>query len=315
MPGADRRRDALLALLTAAAVTTAAPARAQVPEIINASLGPTADFGVGLGMPGDSLMGELGGQFTGVRTFRDRTLLVEWDARLAIVGGVLGNTLPYTGLLGMHAAGTGEVGYRWLADRRFSPYLGVRLGGDLLVTTPPGTAITELDRLNNMDGVGGVNVSGLVRVAFGASLLRPQGALLLTAFAQEALRAPGVYTPGLTLSEGGIAVRFDLKRRLTFEIEGLAGRAPPTSIAALDTRDLTSYAEVAALFRKIFANRMWLGVAARFSRAFDERTYGAGAGGRASATTYSTADAPTLAVHLTYGIPIGKRFNPPRSTP
>jgi hypothetical protein len=269
------------------------------PEYQNVWLGAIADFGYGSSMVGDSLLGELGGQFTGIQSFRDRALLVQWNGLLAARGGILGNTKPYTELIGGHAVASAEAGYRWRRGRRWSPYTGANLNGDLTLLDHPGTSFGQLNTLNDLDGVGGFNSHGAVRVDAGASWLAGAHSLLLVAFFQETVRAAGVYTPGITFSELGLAARWDVARRLTLSLEGLAGRAPSTTQPSLATIDQKTDVALSAVARKLFANGMWLGATSSLGRQMDHRAY------PASGTTYDSADAWTFEVTVFYGFPLG----------
>ncbi len=175
--------------------------------------------------------------------------------------------------------------------------MGGRLNGDLSVMTHPGTTLGKLNTLNDANGVLGVNARGLVRAAIGLSMLEGKHALVLVAFFQEAGNAPDVYTPGMAYSEGGVAARFDIARRLTASLEALAGRSATRTEAALDTTVQSSYAEISGLVRGSFKNGIWLALSGVYGRQFDHRVY------RASMTTYNTANAPDFNVTLLLGIP------------
>lgn len=269
------------------------------PEYRSVSRGAVADFGYGSSAVGDSLLGELGAQSVGIQSFRDHALLVQWDGLLAARGGILGNTHPYTELVGGHVVASAEAGRRWQPRARWSVYTGAGLAGDLSLMTNPGTSYGDLDTLNDLDGVGGLSARGALRVDGGASLLDGPRSLLLVAVLQEALRASGIYTPGVAFTQAGLAVRWDVARRLTVSLEGLAGWSPATKQAALDTTDQKTELGTAAVVRKIFTNGMWLAATSALSREFDHRVYAA------SATAYDTANAPTFTVTLLYGIPLG----------
>lgn len=280
-------------------LTLAARAHANdaVPEYRNVSLGAIADFAYGSSSGGDSLLGELGAEYVGIQSFRGHALLVQWDTFLAARGGIIANTLPYTPLAGAETTAAVEAGYRVQRHRRFSLYAGGRLAGQLSIMTRPGTSIGKLDSLNDIDGVGGVVARGQLRADVGVSMLRGRHSLLLVGFLQEAGYAPGVYTPGIGFTEGGIAVRYDLRRRLTASLEGLAGRSPPSSRRALDTTVRSTYAELSAVLRVILPHGIWLALSGSYGRQFDQRTY------HDVARTYDTANAPVFGATLLLGIP------------
>jgi hypothetical protein len=266
-------------------------------EYRNVSLGAIADIGYGSSAGGDTILAELGAEYVGIQTFRSRSLLVQWDTLLAARGGIVGNTLPYTSVAGGHTLANAEAGYRFQRHGRFSFYLGGRLNGDLSIVTHPGTTLGELNRLNNADGVLGVNASGAVRVDLGLSMLDGKRSLVLVAFFQEAGIAPDVYTSGIAYSEGGVAARFDIARRLTASLEAFAGRGATRTQAALDTTVQSSYAALSGVVRGSFRNGIWLALSGMYGREFDHRVY------RASMTTYNTANAPDFNVTLLLGIP------------
>jgi hypothetical protein len=284
--------------LTARSASAQSLAPATDVEYRSVSVGPILDFGYGSSAVGQSLLGDLGGQYLGIQSFRGRRLLVQWDASLAARGGILGNTLPYTPLAGVHTAAMAEAGYRWQPTRALSLYTGGRLDGELAILTRPGTALSDLDRLNDMAGVGGVVARLAPRADIGLSLLRGLHSVLLVAFFQESLRAPWGHTPGAAFAEGGVMARYDLSRTLTAILEALGGAAPKSSTPALDTTDQTAHVEVSALVRGIFRNGMWLAVSGGFGRDFDHRVY------QASGRAYDTANAPSFSVALAYGVEV-----------
>jgi hypothetical protein len=299
------RAWARIAVALAVWVARDAAAQSSTPaataEYRSVSLGPILDFGFGSSAVGQSLLGDLGGQYVGIQSFRGRRLLVQWDTLLAARGGILGNTLPYTPLAGARTLASVEAGYRWHHRRELSLYTGGRLGGELAILTRPGTAITDLDRLNDMAGVGGVVARGLVRADVGLSLLRGHHSVLLVAFFQEGLRAPWGHTPGAAFAEGGIAARYDLSRTLTATVEALGGAGPKSTTPALDTTDQTAYVELSALVRGIFRNGMWLAASGSYGREFDHRVY------QASGRVFDTLSAPSFSIALAYGVEVDPR--------
>ena len=184
-------------------------------------------------------------------------------------GGILGNEHPYTPLVGAGTSTSVEAGYRWHSERRWSFYTGVGAGGDFALMTRPGTNIVQLRTLNDMDGVGGRTADGAIRLDAGISLLDGPRSLLVVAFYQEALRAPGIYTPGAAFAEGGVAARFDLAWSLTASLAALGGRTGVTADASLGTTNRSIYAGISADVRKIFGNGMWIAVAGGYSREFE----------------------------------------------
>ena len=264
-------------------------------------MGAALDFAFGSSAAGESLLGDLGGEYTGVRTFRRRAWLLAWDALVAARGGILGNTHPYTGLAGMRLSGYAEPGYRWLPERRVSPFTGVRAGGELIVLTQPGTSLSDLNRLNNVDGVAGVVAHGAFRIDVGVSLLDGARSLVVVGLFQETLRAPGIYSPGMTFTEGGLGARFDWSRRLTATFEVHAGQSPHRSDVALGTSVQTTRVELAALVRWIFSNGVWLDASGSYALEGDERTY------QGSPQVYRTENPPSFSVALGCGVSLDRK--------
>jgi hypothetical protein len=271
-----------------------ATARAQpAGEFRNLAIGAVLGFGYGSSAVGDSLLGDLGAEVVGIRSFHGRAWLAQWDGAITARGGLLGNTIPYTWLAGLDTLATGEVGYRFMPSRRASLYSGAGLGGELSVLTRPGSALSQLKTLNDLDGVGGLGVRGRLRVDVGLSFLDEARSLLLF--------APGSYTTGTSFTEGGVAVRFDTRRRLTLSLEVAAGRSPVESDVALATRAQTTRVELSALVRKLFRERVWLALGGAFSRDYDRRSYSG------SAIVYRTASAPAFNVNLVLGISLDRQ--------
>ena len=75
---------------------------APVPPLDDTVRGAIASGGIGTSMVGDSLMFELGGQWTGVRSSSGGRWLLQWDGFLAARGGYLANEHPYLFLIGGH---------------------------------------------------------------------------------------------------------------------------------------------------------------------------------------------------------------------
>lgn len=261
--------------------------------------GATADASLGATPVGDALMFELGAESAGLRSYGVSRWLFQWDALVAGRGGYLANEHPFFLLIGLHGRAWGELGIRLDAPRRWSPYVGARLGGDFLVMPHPGLSLWALDTVNSVDGVGGVVSRGIARVDAGLSLLDGSQSLLLTAFVQEALDAPETNTPGYAFTEGGVGARCDMARRLFASLEFAAGAAPPRTVAALGLSDRTWHAQITTTFWKVFGNGMWIGASAQAERKADDLVYAAG-------STYRTADPPTLTLTLLYGLPLWK---------
>lgn len=242
---------------------------------------------------GDALMGELGGQWGGLRVLRNDTWVLQWETLVAIKAGWLGNEHPFLFLAGPHASAWVEVGRRFRSWRRFSPYVGLRLAGDAQWLGSPDVA--SLDAINSVDGVGGIVARGAARLAVGNAYFDEARSFIVAPFIQEELDAPELHTQSLAFTEMGIEVRYDLPRSLTASFDGLCGLTFDRHDASLGTSDSTMRCGLVATFRKIFGNGMWLGASLSFQRDTDHLVY-------ASGGTYETADAPVFQFALTYGV-------------
>lgn len=286
-------------LLALGAVFAAAPASAVAFDSV--SQGATLDVSLGTTPVGDLLMGELGGQSVGITSLGGGKWLLQWDGLVGFKAGELAAAHPYTTLLGGHGRAFAEGGYRFEPESPWSLYVGARMGGDLQIMVPPGKSLSELDTINNIDGVGNVNVSGALRVVAGASLLTSEHSLLLGAFVQEAGRLAETNLRGAAFTEVGLALRFDIARELMLSAEAAWGRTPSQTVPALGLSDQTTNKEFTASVRKIFSNGMWLHTAVSYAVETDATTYAA------SATTYSTANAANFGLTILYGFPLGKQ--------
>lgn len=263
--------------------------------------GAIVDAGIGTSADGDTLMFEVGGEWAGVKTFRDGSWLLQWDALLAGRGGYLANQHPYFFLIGGKELAWAEAGYRFSGSGRWSPYLGGRLGNDARIMAHPGLALSAFDTVNNADRVGGDGASGLIRVDVGASFLDAQRSLLLVAFVEEALRAREINTGGQALAGVGIAARFDIAHSVATSVEIIRGVTPTRTDQLRGSTDQTTRTGGAAAFRKVFHNQMWFGASVFLERDTDHIVYAASA---ASAATYNTASAPWFGMTVLYGLPL-----------
>ncbi len=281
----------------ALALCLASPARAHAFDSV--SQGAIFDAGIGTTPVGDSLLGELGGQSVGLRRLGKRWL-IQWDGLVALKGGTLAAAHPYTALVGGHARLFAESGYRF-SPGRWSPYLGLRLSGDLQALLPPGHGFGDLDTINNIDGVGDLNLSGAVRIAGGASFLAGRRSLLVDLFAQEDGRIGETNLPAAAFTDVGLTLRFDLERSLEVTAEGFWGATGSKSTPALQLTDTTTHLGATVSARKIFANAMWLGATLADSVERDSVRY------QSPDRTFDTQSAPTFSFVLLYGFPLGSQ--------
>ena len=292
------QRDARTRALVAAALTLtlSGPAHA-FDSVVH---GGVAEASVGTSAAGDSAMAELGVEWAGLHSDRPGRWLVDWDLRAALRGGVLGNQPQLLSLFGGHLSTWGAMGLRTSLGGSWSPYVGARLGGDLLLMSHPGLSLSALNTVNNMDGVGGVVASGLVGLELGASMLEPSHSLRIVAIVQESLHTSGTYTPGFAFTDVGVGVRFDAAESISTSVDVVVGAAPTRTNVALGYTDQTFHGRVDFGLRKIFRNGMWLRVGLVAERYVDQVTYTPGA-------SYTTADAFTFSLVTSFGFPLWRK--------
>lgn len=270
------------------------------PRFDNGYQGAVLGASFGTRAVGDTLMGELGGESAGLRSFADRRTLLAWDVRLALKGGYLGNQHPFLFLLGVHSIAWAEYGVRFASQSVWSPYLGGRIGSELQLMAHPGLSGSAFDTINSVDGVGGVAATGTLRVDAGASMLDRVRSLLLVAFAQEELQAPRTNTPSLAFTEGGLGARLDIARTLVAEVDGVWGVTPDRSDVLRGLQDRTTRVGVSGSLEILFGRGMWLGATALWMRDSDTVAYSNG-------LTYGTENAPTFEFELFFGMPLWRR--------
>jgi hypothetical protein len=244
---------------------------------------------------GNAVLGELGARTFDFRTVRRGEWMLQWDAFLAGEGGFLKNAGPLTVLLGGRGRADGEVGYRFAPSAAWSPYVGARGRFDARWLRHPWLSRSNA---NDMDGVSGLNVIGAMRLGLGASCLDGPHSLLVVAFVQEALR-PTSTRSDVAFVEAGVEVRYDWSRALTAAVEASWGRADATRNRALDFTDQTTHKEVSAAVKAGVYRGVWIGAGASAARDTDRVAYSGG--GR----VYDTADAPSLTVGISFGVPLG----------
>ena len=256
--------------------------------------------GIGSGAIGDDLIGELGLQGLGLRSF-SRKWLLEWDALIAARIGGLGNEHPYTLFLGLGGRGNAELGYRLRPANRWSGYFGARVAAELNAMDRPDLGSTQLATENSSDGFGGLTANGLLRIDGGISFLEATRSLRVVAFIQERLRAPGVVTPGAAFTEGGLGARVDLARNLTAWLEGTIGTTPAALNAALRIKDQTIDMKIGGEVRKWFASGLWIGLAVSYLVENNHLVY------LDHRNTYDSVDPPNFAVTASVGFAYRRR--------
>lgn len=292
--GALRGGALVVALSGTALADSPHPAAAQAVRFASEMRGLSAEAGIGTSSVGDSLLFALGGEWQGIRSLQAQHWLLQWNVSLAVRGGYLANQKPYLFLVGVRMDSFAEAGYRFVSTEELTPYAGLRLANEQQVLLHPGRALSDHAQFNAVDGVGGVVMHAAVRADGGVSWLTPGRALLLVGFLQESFEDLQVNTEALTLTQLGLAARYDQRSGLSAGLEGAWGISPERSSSLLALRDQTSRVSLAANFRWLFPQRNWLGAAASLARDSDHLEY---PGGR----NYDTRSAPVLGISVVYG--------------
>jgi hypothetical protein len=281
------------ALVAAGSLLLASSAHAQV----NVTKGVQASFGFGSSPAGDTLMGEVGGDWLGLRVLGDRQLIMQWDVYLAVRGGSLGNQHPYLFLIGPHALSWFDAGWRFASQKGFSPFIDARIGGDASVLGNPD--VPRFDEINSVDGVGSVVARGHARLGGGNAYVDDKRTVLLVAGIDEMLQAAQINHPSYAFTGGFLSVRVDVPRSVTATLEGGFGGTFARHDVLRGISDATTRAWIGGSLRKIFKNGMWLGGAVSYESIMDHVVY------EARQTTFDTAEAPHFSISLFVGVPIG----------
>lgn len=282
------------ALIAAGTILLAArPANAQA----NVTKGVMASFGFGSSSAGDTLMGEVGGDWLGLRVARDRHLVTQWDVYLALRGGYLGNQHPFLFLIGPHALSWFDLGWRFDTRKGFSPFLDARIGGDVSILGNPD--VPRFDEINSVDGVGSVVARGSARIGAGNAYVDDKRIVLLSIGVDEMLQPKQINTPSYAFTGAFLSVRVDVPRSVTATLEGGFGATFAREDKMLGTSDTTTRAWIGGSLRKIIKNGMWLGGAVSYESMMDHVVY------ETRQTTFDTAEAPRFSISLFVGVPIG----------
>jgi hypothetical protein len=225
--------SALLLSLVTLSVTSAEPPASAVstPVVADApapSVEYTQDFR-GLFLHGTYVSDDwgrgiplqLGGQWAGLRSFGDRSVLLTFDAAANAFAAYGGNSSERFYLLGGQLRGLGQLGKRFSPGSAFSLYAGGTLDLD-------GSAVSALGwpldgTKNSLAGVAGLYGHAGLRANGGVSLLSGDTSLLVTVFVAEALRAPGSARAGPLFTEVGGRAQLDLVKSFTAALEGSWG--------------------------------------------------------------------------------------------
>ena len=298
-----RVRCAILALALCASPHAHAllPRLPPETEYKSGSQGAVVAVSIGTSAVGDTLMGELGGESTAIRTLQDQTYLLRWDTWLSAKGGELANQHPYFTLLGGRTHADVEFGRRFSWTPRWSLYAGGGASLDLGLLAATSLGLGSLDTANAMDGVGGLTARGALRVEGGGSWIDGRRSLLLVVFVEESARNGGTRLPGIALTSIGVSARFDIANRLFLACEASWGRSLTASDAVRGLSDRTMHESLSLSIRKIFERGMWLGAALSLAVDKDHTVYTQG-------MTYDTSDAPSFGLLVTFGVPLGRRW-------
>jgi hypothetical protein len=248
---------------------------------------------------GDALLGHVGGEWSEITTRDGGKWLLQWDGLVTVTGGLLGQTHPYTPMLGVRASGFFEGGMRLHPAAPWSLYLGGRASLEGVLMPPWGTGLGALDTVNNVAGVGGAGLGGGLRLAAGASWLSGRTALLATALVGESGRVPETNRVGAAFTDVGAMVRFDVAGSWLLAGEVRWGTTPALHHAKVDYTDQTTHLGVSLDLRKIFGNGMWLGLRLTHDGESDFLHFAA------SGASYHTVSAPMNGALILYGIGIG----------
>jgi hypothetical protein len=257
--------------------------------------GPQLLAGLEARSSGDVLLGELGVRLFGLRALDDRRWLQLFDGELGFRGGVLANQHPYTDFFGGRISADFEQGYRFSPGQTWSPFLSARANARLQVMGHPGLPLSQLNLINSSDGFGGITLDGNVRVSGGFSLLNGGQSLLLTAFVQEALRAPRLTASGAAFTEFGLSLRSDGSRSFVIGVEALGGLTPTATNSELAFTEQSFRLEASGFLRKMFENGLWLGLSVSYGRDSHHQLY------TQSKTAFDTINAPDFSALLSFG--------------
>ncbi len=120
------------------------------------------------------------------------------------------------------------------------------------------------------------------------------------AFVQRARHPTASLGSSELYNEGGLALRWDLAWLATAALEASWGRSGLKRDAALARTDETTHREVSATVWARLPHGPWLGVGGNASQESDRVVY------TSSGTTFRTANAPTLGLTFSVGVPVGR---------
>ncbi len=292
--------------LVPAATAVTAPAVAQKcpsppaggsAEYRSVTCGIAIGGGFAVGKFGLAIPAQAVYQTTGLQSYDGRKFLLQWDASAGAVGGYAGNEHPGFFFVGGKLNLSSELGYRTMPTSNWSPYLGSGLNLNGVATAVVGQPLGTLNQHNNLDGLAGVYGVAATRFSFGGSYLDPKHSLLLTAFVQEALRAPGSVASGNAYTEVGVHAQLDVTKNLNIMLEALYGKTGQMTDPAFGATNQGSHFEAVASVRKMFG-KWWVSLDGKISEDGNKTTYDA------SPLVFTTATPLVPSISLSVGVPI-----------
>ncbi|MBI3542109.1 MAG: hypothetical protein HY075_02380 [Deltaproteobacteria bacterium] len=290
---------ALAAAFLALSAYAEDPVSPKAPEFTTKTSGISVGAGFGTGTYGEQIPGHVALELDGVKSWDGRKYVLTWNAQAGATGGYAGNQHPGFFFAGGYLKGNGELGYRLTPESNWSPYMSGGADAAFSGVAALGTPLDKYDTINNLDGLAGVNGAFSLRYSLGASYLNPKHALTLTAFVQEALRAPGSFSDSTLYNEVGLHGQYDYKNSFSIVMEALYG----TSL--LDTHDSAFGSttekerfEAVMSVRKLFGKGWWVALDTKVSEEGAKTVYSG------SPVTYTTNGPLSPYVGLSLGIPI-----------
>lgn len=277
------------------ALSVVSAAHAEPERFVLVARGAVLDGALGMSRAGYSIMGDLGGESAGIRSFASRRWLLQWDVLFAARVGELANADRYLTMFGVRGLAWVEP-VRRLSQGKWSPVASGRLGADAqdLSNTTSG----QLRELNDMSGVGGAFARGLVRVGGGASFLDATRSLILQAFVQERLQSHTLNQDGLAFTQVGLGARIDWTWGLQAWLEATWGVTPNKRLAALRLSDRTTRMGFEGSARKVFSNGMWIGLFVSLERDSDHLVYSE------TGVAFDTANPANFGLGAAFGVPL-----------
>jgi hypothetical protein len=254
----------------------AAARGARAEDLRNVFRGAVVESGFETGRFGEAIPANLGIEWRGIATVGDRRYLVRWSGTGGPTLGYFGNEHPGMSFFGGQLALDGEVGRRLRAARDWSGYFGVGATFHLSAVALPSVSSDQYTTINDPHGVAGVHGIAATRVSAGVSKLGARHSVLLTAFVQEALRAPETLDRADGFTEIGMRAQLDLVGSLESVVEWSYGTTREQTVAVFGGTTSGTYVEASASVSKFLGERWWLALQGLISRRSDQTTDGGG---------------------------------------